>query len=231
MNFPRPSLPDLAPTYPSQPYSQHFEYQNVPAAQQSFGPYRVDQTSVTSSTWQAQSFCGPAASTQHHVQQPFGSRVPCSGDEPVATGFLGNSQLTSTISTALAPPIHPQERTRKRKAATLRAADWEPYKKRILDLHNVQNLPLSKVKQVMEEEYGFHAEYATTFHQVIVSLQHGTNTEVFAGPGSTNFASLSGTKTRTSSFRRCKQSCESIRRGSSSSLTSADWYSRCEATK
>ncbi|KAL1613665.1 hypothetical protein SLS56_012249 [Neofusicoccum ribis] len=52
----------------------------------------------------------------------------------------------------------PPDRPRKRKAPTLRADDWEPYKKRILDLHITQNLPLPKVRQIIEEEYGFKAE-------------------------------------------------------------------------
>jgi hypothetical protein len=53
----------------------------------------------------------------------------------------------------------PPARPRKRKAPTLRADDWEPYKKRILDLHIVQKLSLPKVRQMVEVEYGFKAEY------------------------------------------------------------------------
>lgn len=56
----------------------------------------------------------------------------------------------------------PPDRPRKRKAATLRADDWEPYKKRILDLHIEQKMPLRKVKELIEEKYGFKAEYVTS---------------------------------------------------------------------
>lgn len=162
MNFPRHSLPDLAPAYPSQPYSQHDEYQNVPPAQQSCGPYRVDQTSAPASTWQTQPIFGPAATTQHHIQQPFGPRVLYQRDAPFESGSASYSQptstSTSTLPAALAPPVGLQEQTRKRKAPTLRAADWEPYKKRILDLHIEQDLPLPEVKQMMQNECGFEAE-------------------------------------------------------------------------
>lgn len=161
MNVPRRSLPDLAPACPSQSYSQHAEYQNIPPAQQSCGPYRVDQTSAPASTWQTQHFFGPAAATQHHVQQPFGPRVLYHSDEPFESGSASYSQststFTSTLPAALAPPVGPQEQTRKRKAPTLRAADWEPYKKRILDLHIEQNIPLPEVQQMIQNECGFEA--------------------------------------------------------------------------
>jgi hypothetical protein len=56
----------------------------------------------------------------------------------------------------------PPDRPRKRKAATLRADDWEPYKKRILDLHIERKKPLPEVRQTIEKEYGFKAEYVAS---------------------------------------------------------------------
>jgi hypothetical protein len=41
----------------------------------------------------------------------------------------------------------------------LTADAWNPYKDRIVELHIEQNLPLSKVKETMEKEFGFTAEY------------------------------------------------------------------------
>ena len=54
----------------------------------------------------------------------------------------------------MAPPVQ----TRKKKAPTLRAEAWEPYKARILELHIEQRRPLREVKQIIEEEFGFVAE-------------------------------------------------------------------------
>jgi hypothetical protein len=58
--------------------------------------------------------------------------------------------------------MRPPDRPRKRKAATLRADDWEPYKKRILDLHIEQKRPLPEVRQTIKKEYGFEAEYVAS---------------------------------------------------------------------
>jgi hypothetical protein len=57
----------------------------------------------------------------------------------------------------MGPPAQPP--TRKRKAPTLHADAWEPYKRRILELHITQGLPLLEVRQKMEDEYGFKAKY------------------------------------------------------------------------
>lgn len=57
-------------------------------------------------------------------------------------------------STFMGPPT----KTRKRKAPTLRAKDWEPYKSRIIELHIEEGLPLPKVKDMIQEEFGFVAE-------------------------------------------------------------------------
>lgn len=59
-------------------------------------------------------------------------------------------------TTSMCPPSKP----RKPKAPTLRTHDWEPYKARILELHIDQKLPLRQVKQTIEREFEFTAEYA-----------------------------------------------------------------------
>ncbi|KAF2807249.1 TPR-like protein [Mytilinidion resinicola] len=57
-------------------------------------------------------------------------------------------------TTSMGPPTKP----RKRKAPTLRADAWEPYKARIVELHIARKLPLPEVKKRIEEEFGFTAE-------------------------------------------------------------------------
>ena len=54
--------------------------------------------------------------------------------------------------------INQPTKLRKRKALTLRADAWEPYKARILQLHDVEKLPLREVKRMIESEFGFIAE-------------------------------------------------------------------------
>lgn len=57
----------------------------------------------------------------------------------------------------------PPPKRRKKKAPTLRAKDWEPYKSRILDLHDTQRLSLETVKNMIETEFGFTATYVTFY--------------------------------------------------------------------
>ncbi|KEZ45389.1 hypothetical protein SAPIO_CDS2224 [Scedosporium apiospermum] len=56
---------------------------------------------------------------------------------------------------SMGPPTRP----RKRKAGTLKAEDWEPRRPFIKRLHIDQGLPLKEVKNRMESEFGFKAEY------------------------------------------------------------------------
>jgi hypothetical protein len=60
---------------------------------------------------------------------------------------------------SLVSPMARLPKPRKKKAPTRRAKDWEPYKARILDLHDTQNLSLKTVKNMIENEFGFTAEY------------------------------------------------------------------------
>ena len=50
-------------------------------------------------------------------------------------------------------------KSRKRKAPTLKADAWEPYKARVIELHINQGMPIQKVKEIIENEFNFTAEY------------------------------------------------------------------------
>lgn len=67
-------------------------------------------------------------------------------------------QFDDAAQTIPSIPMGPPTRPRKRKAPTLRADAWEPYKARIIELHITQKLPLRKVKEMVKEEFGFTAE-------------------------------------------------------------------------
>lgn len=69
-----------------------------------------------------------------------------------------NSEAPVNFESMPAVSMGPPNKARKRKAPTLRADAWEPYKARIIELHHTQKLPLRKVKEVIKEEYGFTAE-------------------------------------------------------------------------
>ena len=160
MDFPLRSLPDLAPAYLPQLELLHTGHHNAPA-QQFYEPYGIDRTSAF--TLQAQLSGGQVATTQNHALHPFGPSKAHPSHAQHDAEFASNNQSASASASAApagpASPMGPPAQPRKCKAATLRADDWEPYKKRILDLHIEQKIPLSKVRQIVEEEYGFKAEY------------------------------------------------------------------------
>jgi hypothetical protein len=86
--------------------------------------------------------------------------LPHSNGSSSADGTHNTYSAESVTDTTAVPPtsMGPPARSRKRKAPTLSAAVWEPYRSRIIDLYNNQGLPLREVKQKIEEEFGFHAE-------------------------------------------------------------------------
>jgi hypothetical protein len=92
---------------------------------------------------------------QNHVSPSLGESQDSLIQAPQDMGSHGD------FDNSLVSSIGPQPRGRKKKAPTLRAKDWEPYKARILDLHDTQNLPLETVKNMIENEFGFTAEYVT----------------------------------------------------------------------
>ncbi|PSN58555.1 hypothetical protein BS50DRAFT_154072 [Corynespora cassiicola Philippines] len=155
MDVPPHSLPNLAPADLPQPemlYTRHHQ----PFAQQSYGPYGAN--GVFASTLQAQFPGGQGTTAQNHILHSFSSSTVLPGHTQHDAEHSSNGQFWSAAPAEPVSHMGPPARLRKRKAPTLRAADWEPYKKRILDLHTGQNLPLPKVRQMIEEEYGFRAE-------------------------------------------------------------------------
>ena len=64
------------------------------------------------------------------------------------------------VSAATEPvPLGAPIKSRKRKAPTLKADAWEPYKARVIELHINQGMPLQKVKEIIDNEFNFTAEY------------------------------------------------------------------------
>ncbi|KAH8745009.1 hypothetical protein F5883DRAFT_588450 [Diaporthe sp. PMI_573] len=157
MDLPPRSLPDLAPAYPRQLEPLHTVHHNALPTQQLYGSVGVDQTAAF--TLQVQLSGGQVATMQNHAPHPFNLYTAHPSHARFDIGFAGNSQSASA-SAPTAPAGAPSimDPPRKRKAPTLYANDWEPYKERILDLHIVQKLPLPKVREMIEEEYGFKAE-------------------------------------------------------------------------
>ncbi|KAF2466286.1 TPR-like protein [Lindgomyces ingoldianus] len=87
-------------------------------------------------------------------------QVPHSFD-PIPALHIPEHHGTEPSSTAQTMPVtsmDPPTRPRKRKAPTLPAVAWEPYKARILELHNTEGLPLREVKEMIKKEFGFTAE-------------------------------------------------------------------------
>lgn len=76
----------------------------------------------------------------------------------------------------MGPPIRP----RKRKAPTLHANAWEPYKARIVELHITQGVPLKEVKEHVEKEFGFVAEYVSLLRSSKADFQYA-NTIMLPG--------------------------------------------------
>ncbi|KAK5019462.1 hypothetical protein LTR60_000281 [Cryomyces antarcticus] len=70
------------------------------------------------------------ASTQNYIPQLFNLSLTSYSDQPHNAQPLSDSQRVP--ATTMGPPTKP----RKRKAPTLRADAWEPYKARIIELHN-----------------------------------------------------------------------------------------------
>ncbi|KAL1592977.1 hypothetical protein SLS59_009447 [Nothophoma quercina] len=155
MDYPLLSLPDLAQADLPQfgaPYTEHHN----PPVQQAYGPY--DFGGNFAFTPEAQLPGDPFAIAQNHALHPFSqsSVLPSYVQHDATSAAISESVTAAPVGPT--SPMGPPARPRKRKAATLRAGDWEPYKERILDLHIAQNLPLPKVKQMIEEEYDFTAE-------------------------------------------------------------------------
>jgi hypothetical protein len=157
MDFPPRDLPELAPAYLPPLELPHTGYYNALLTQQLDGSYGVNRTSAF--TLQAQLYDGPGVTTQNHTLHPLNLPTLHPDHARFDFEFAGDSQFASASTSAPASPMGAPIRLRKRKAATLRADDWEPYKMHILDLHIKQKKTLPEVMRIVEEKYGFKAEY------------------------------------------------------------------------
>lgn len=93
--------------------------------------------------------------SQSHVAHSFDPSPALHTHAANNTGSFGDTRTTPTI------PMGPPTRPRKRKAPTLRASDWEPYKARIVELHITEKWPLQEVREAIKMEFGFTAEYVS----------------------------------------------------------------------
>ncbi len=101
-----------------------------------------------------ESFYGDISTTAHDPASgswQLPSILPIS--EPYSGPSSGYAQYSINPPPApMGPPIQP----RKRKAPTLRAEDWEPYKTRILQLQK-ERLTIPQLIEKIKAEYGFIA--------------------------------------------------------------------------
>ena len=81
-------------------------------------------------------------------------------DEASLTPMVADPSFDTRPSTQSrdSPPGTSSGNLRKRKATTLRAQDWEPYKQRIIELYKNESKTLPEVKTMIREEFGFDAE-------------------------------------------------------------------------
>jgi Clr5 domain len=89
-----------------------------------------------------------------HVSHALESILPPSSKDEQHNLQLHTAGLGPTSSSMGPPP-----KKRKRKAPTLNADVWDPYRGRILELHISQRLPLKEVQRTIEAETGFSAKY------------------------------------------------------------------------
>lgn len=126
------------------------------ATQQGYESYSVHL--ALDPTLQTQSQGGQLATGSSHIPHTFNPSLASRNNE--YHEHHGMEPATDAQVTP-APSMGPPTRPRKRKAPTLHADAWEPYKARIVELHVEQKLPLKKVKETIEQESGFIAEYVT----------------------------------------------------------------------
>ncbi|XPS78709.1 hypothetical protein M3J09_010715 [Ascochyta lentis] len=130
------------------------DYHHV--TQQAYGFYGVGETSA--SVLPAQHPGDTPAIAQPYASNSYDPHVALSSQGQYNSESASNNQSTLEAPPAFTASMGPPARPRKRKAPTLRADVWEPYKTRILELHVTQKLPLAEVRKMIKEERGFDAE-------------------------------------------------------------------------
>jgi hypothetical protein len=105
----------------------------------------------------------PADFSETWLAGPFMADALHLPTEHVGTHANQDEQEDRNVLRGLDPPV----KSRKKKAPTLRANDWEPFKARIIELHITQKRSLPEVKKMIESELGFVAEFvrAVRLHQ------------------------------------------------------------------
>ena len=98
-----------------------------------------------------------SAPTDHYISNPV-DVLPVPSTYPPS-----NAPTSSDQSDVLAPYMGPPTKKRNRKAPTVHADVWEPYKARITELLDKQKprLLLKEVKDTIEREFGFVAGYVS----------------------------------------------------------------------
>ncbi|KAF2192654.1 TPR-like protein [Zopfia rhizophila CBS 207.26] len=119
--------------------------------QLAYEPYS-GHLALDSLTLQTQPLDGQVTTSQSHLSHSFDPFPTLHTSKPYTAESFSDTQVIP------ATPMGPPTNSRKRKALTLRADAWEPYKARIIELHITQGLPLREVKKKIEEELGFTAE-------------------------------------------------------------------------
>ena len=109
------------------------------------------------SALQMQPLDGQLTPGQTHIPHSFHPPPALHIHAPHIVESFGDAQAIPAI------PMGPPTKPRKRKAPTLRADAWEPYKARIVELHIRQGLPLREVREIIMKEFGFTAEYVSLF--------------------------------------------------------------------
>ena len=90
---------------------------------------------------------------------PSGGNIPHLSGTAQANNDLANGQASRHSSLLPDQTTMADVGTRKRKAPTLRASDWEPVKCRIIELHIARNISLPDVKEHIKKEFGFEATF------------------------------------------------------------------------
>lgn len=132
----------------------------------------VEHTFLTSnSQWDPPSSYNPDGYYSSHAVQTYSNAslssrsdftssqnsLPLDPKGQDAVSQLERLPISNGPNNANVQPMAPPP-SRKRKALTLRADDWEPVKARVIELHINQKLPLTEVKEKVEREFtGFTA--------------------------------------------------------------------------
>ena len=125
-------------------------------SQQAYGLYG-NHLALNGSALQMQPLDGQLTPGQINIPHSFYPSPALQIHAPHIVESFGDAQTVPVI------PMGPPTKSRKRKAPTLRADAWEPYKARIVELHIRQGLSLREVKENITKEFGFTAEYVSLF--------------------------------------------------------------------